>query len=270
MTYTEWWRSLTAVYDEGEAQAVAQMVLEVGFGLTLADALCGGMPDEALLVPVRERLLAGEPVQYVLAEAEFGPYRLHVAPGVLIPRPETYELCQWVTAGGGSNLLDIGTGSGCIACALAAGLPQADVTAWDVSSDALDIARSNAVRLDVSVAFRQVDILTPQPAPDRQWDVIVSNPPYICRQESAGMERRVLDYEPDVALFVPDDDPLLFYRAIACYAAFSLTAGGRLFFEINPLYVRELEQLLHDEGFQQTQTRPDQFGRERFIKTVKP
>ncbi len=204
MTNQELWRPLTAVYDEREAQAVARMVLEVHFGLTMAEVLCGQMPDERELRQIQQRLLAGEPVQYVIGEAEFGGRRFCVAPGVLIPRPETYELCQWVIEERGDNevrgtryevremsprgerILDIGTGSGCIACTLAAELPEAEVTAWDISEDALAIARENTRRTQVHVSFEQVDILDPRliaASPQNRYQVIVSNPPYICQKE---------------------------------------------------------------------------------------
>lgn len=281
MTYEEFWRPLMAVYDIREAQAVARLVLEERYSLTLADVLCGRMGDERELLLIQARLLQGEPVQYVLGEAMFGGRRFHVAPGVLIPRPETFELCQWVmtadalkpaseaaTEQSAAKILDIGTGSGCIACTLAAELPHTQVTAWDISDDALRIAKSNAEALGVNVKFEQIDVLsTLHPI---LWNVIVSNPPYICERERTSMEGRVVDYEPEGALFVPDDDPLLFYRAIARYARQTLTPGGGLFFEINPLYVNELEQLLTDSGFASVESRNDQFGKIRFTKAIQP
>ena len=281
MTYQELWRPLTAVYDQREAQSVARMVLEMRFGLTLADVLCGQMPDECELQQIQQRLLAGEPVQYVIGEAEFGGRRFRVAPGVLIPRPETYELCQWVSNRGErreergekeERILDIGTGSGCIACTLAAELPEAEVTAWDISEEALAIARENARRTQVHVSFEQVDILDPRliaASPQNRYQVIVSNPPYICQKEQATMERHVLDHEPHLALFVPDDDPLLFYRAIAQYGSHALTPGGSLFFEINPLYATELSALLSAMSYHDIEIRNDQFGKPRMIKATR-
>ena len=281
MTYQELWRPLTAVYDQREAQSVARMVLEMRFGLTLADVLCGQMPDECDLRPIQQRLLAGEPVQYVIGEAEFGGRRFRVAPGVLIPRPETYELCLWVSNRGErreergekeERILDIGTGSGCIACTLAAELPEAEVTAWDISEEALAIARENARRTHVHVLFEQADILDPRliaASPQNRYQVIVSNPPYICQKEQATMERHVLDHEPHLALFVPDDDPLLFYRAIARYASLSLTPGGSLYFEINPLYATELSALLSAMSYHDITLKNDQFGKPRMIKATR-
>ena len=295
MTYQELWRPLTAVYDQREAQSVARMVLEMRFGLTLADVLCGQMPDECDLRPIQQRLLAGEPVQYVIGEAEFGGRRFRVAPGVLIPRPETYELCLWVSNRGErreergeridnrgerreergekeERILDIGTGSGCIACTLASELPEAEVTAWDISEEALAIARENARRTHVHVLFEQADILDPRliaASPQNRYQVIVSNPPYICQKEQATMERHVLDHEPHLALFVPDDDPLLFYRAIARYASLSLTPGGSLYFEINPLYATELSALLSAMSYHDITLKNDQFGKPRMIKATR-
>ena len=276
MTYAEFWQPLTAIYDAGEARAIAQMVMELHFGLTMADVLCGRLGDEPEMRRIQQRLLTGEPVQYVLGETEFCGRLFHVAPGVLIPRPETQELCQWMIATLRSyptplSILDIGTGSGCIACTLAAEIPEADVTAWDISETALAIARENAKRTNVHVMFRQVDALqlpaNPVP-PATRYDLIVSNPPYICERERTAMAPNVLDHEPPLALFVPDDDPLLFYRAIADYARKSLKPGGSLFFEINPLYTQELQALLQAMSYHIIETRNDQFGKPRMIRAI--
>ena len=285
MTYHELWRPLTALYDAGEAQAIARMVLELRFGLTMADVLCGRTGDEHELQLIQQRLLAGEPVQYVIGETEFGGRRFRVAPGVLIPRPETYELCQWVIeeredievrgaryevremSPRGERILDIGTGSGCIACTLAAELPEAEVTAWDISEDALAIARENAKRTHVHVSFELVDVLHSPPI--SRYDLIVSNPPYICENEKAQMESHVLEHEPHLALFVPDNDPLLFYRAIADFALRSLSPGGRLFFEINPLYATDLANLLSAMSYHDIEIRNDQFDKPRMIKATR-
>ena len=169
---------------------------------------------------------------------------------------------------GDYNILDIGTGSGCIAITLAAEIPNAQVTAWDISDDALRIASENAKRTNVHVSFEKVDVLNSQfSILNFQFDVIVSNPPYICNKERAGMERNVLEHEPELALFVPDDDSLLFYRAIARYAARALKPNGQLFFEINPLYADEMQQMLCEEGFSHIEVRNDQFGKQRFTKS---
>ena len=279
MTFEKFWKPLTTIYEAGEAKAVARLVMEVRFGLSMTDVVCGKTGDEAEMQILQQRLLTGEPVQYILGEADFGGRTFHVEPGVLIPRPETYELCRWIMVDGkwkmenGRNvsILDIGTGSGCIACTLAAELPNAEVMAWDISDDALRIAAENAKRTNVHVSFEKVDILN-TPLLYREGlgvglDLIVSNPPYICNKERETMERNVLEHEPELALFVPDDDPLLFYRAIARYAAKALNPSGALYFEINPLYVNEMLQMLSDEGFSHTEVRNDQFGKQRFTKS---
>lgn len=284
MTYNELWRQLTQVYDDYEAKAIARMVYEVRFGLMPSDLFIGkdtqlSTDDQKLLAENTQRLLTGEPVQYVLGEAEFGGRTFHVEPGVLIPRPETYELCQWIMEerrgkkeeGRNASILDIGTGSGCIACTLAAELADAEVTAWDISDDALRIATENAKRTNVHVSFEKVDVLNTsllnRERPATGLDIIVSNPPYICNKERATMERNVLEHEPELALFVPDDDPLLFYRTIARFAAKTLNPGGALYFEINPLHVSEMQQMLSEEGFSHTEIRNDQFGKQRFTKS---
>ena len=274
MTYPEFWRSLTALYDEGEAKAVARLVMEQHFGLSMADVLCGQTGDEAELRQIQQRLLTGEPVQYVLGRAEFGGRWFQVAPGVLIPRPETYELCQWLLeeSRGVERILDIGTGSGCIACTLAAELPHAEVSAWDISEAALAIAQANAQRLNVNVTFSQIDILQLSIINCQLsiYDIVISTPPYICQQERAAMERNVLDFEPSLALFVPDDDPLLFYKAIARYARQALKPGGALYFEINPLYAAELRSLLSMMAWHAIELREDQYGKPRMMKAIRP
>ena len=266
MTYSELWRPLTAVYDEREAQAVARLVLEEHFGLSMADALTGRMPDEAELAGFQQRLLTGEPVQYVLGWTEFGGRRFTVRPGVLIPRPETYELCQWIHLTGPCEVLDVGTGSGCIACTLAAEQPEARVTGWDVSATALEVARENAKRTNVHVSFELVDELRQCRSIGDSRDFIVSNPPYVCEREKGAMERNVLDYEPHLALFVPDDDPLLFYRAIAAYGQEALKPGGWLYFELNPLYASDVQRLLSMMLYHNIETKEDQYGKQRMIR----
>ena len=284
MNYETLWQRLTDIYETGEAKAIVRLVLEVRFGLTMTDILCGKIEkltaeEQKDLNHIIQRLETGEPIQYVLGEAEFGGRTFHVEPGVLIPRPETYELCQWIMEerrgkkeeGRNTSILDIGTGSGCIACTLAAELADAEVTAWDISDDALRIATENAKRNNVHVSFEKVDVLNTsllnRERPATGLDIIVSNPPYICNKERATMERNVLEHEPELALFVPDDDPLLFYRTIARFAAKALNPSGALYFEINPLYVSEMQQMLSEEGFSHTEIRNDQFGKQRFTKS---
>ncbi len=284
MTYAAFWKRLAPLYGEGEAKAMARMVYASRYGLTLADLLMGRdseVPHEELQ-QVLQRLEQGEPVQYVLGEELFGGRRFKVTPDVLIPRPETQELCQWIVEEATLHtplpvhrLLDIGTGSGCIAVTLALELPQAHVTAWDISDRALAVARENAQRLGATVTFQQVDALHPfNPLTFSPFNppltLLVSNPPYICEQEKAQMAPNVLDHEPSLALFVPDDDPLLFYRSIARYAREALVPGGQLFFEINPLYQDELTAMLRDMGYTHIETRADQFGLQRMLKAQTP
>ena len=223
------------------------------------------------------RLEKGEPVQYIIGVADFYGRQFQVAPGVLIPRPETSELCRWIIScrqEAGGRILDIGTGSGCIAITLALDIPDAIVTAWDISDDALRIASENARRLGASVTFEHCNALnislTSHLSPlTSHYDLIVSNPPYICEKEKSAMECNVLDHEPHLALFVPDDDPLLFYRTIAQYAAEALTAQGSLFFEINPLYADDLAQMLRMMSYHGILIHQDQFGKPRFLKATK-
>ena len=293
MTYRELWQSLTSRYTESEAKAVARYLLEVGYGLSMTDILSGGaerLPADEM-EENRRRLLNGEPVQYVIGKSEFGGRIFKVSPAVLVPRPETYELCQWVEEEESGkrreeigerkeerdySVLDIGTGSGCIAITLALDMPYAKVEAWDISEKALNIARQNAESLNAQVHFRQVDALN-EPTEDSSvftlqssLNIIISNPPYICKQEATAMEAHVLDHEPHQALFVPDDDPLLFYRAIAQYGKSALVAGGWLYFEINPLYHEVLEKMLDEMGYFGIEMRKDQFGRLRFTRAQRP
>lgn len=278
MTYETLWHLLTPLYGEGEAKAIARMVYEVRYGLTFTDLCIGkdtqlSADDQAELDEIAQRLERHEPIQYVLGKAEFMGKWYHVEPGVLIPRPETEELVRWKPLplpspkGERVNILDIGTGSGCIAITLAAMYPEAKVTAWDISEKALEVARKNAKHLAVNVNFEQVDILANSQQPKaNSYDIIVSNPPYICNKEREAMEQNVLDYEPHEALFVPDDDPLLFYRAIAEYGNKALKSDGWLYFEINPLYAEPLRELLSTMSYHDLEIKNDQYGKQRFIR----
>ena len=370
MTYNQLWKRLTAIYNEREAQAIVRTVLDALFGMSLTDICLGKVTqlsadDTTRLEKIMQRLEKSEPVQYVLGAEWFAGRLFDVAPGVLIPRPETEDLVKWtcdeakekednskeergkeekevskkgeapqkeeqllssplkeeeeglrkgkdasqkeeqplssllkeeeeglrkgkdasqkeeqllssllksnkeVSAKGEEaphpSILDIGTGSGCIAITVALALPQARVTAWDISTDALAIAAGNAHRLGASVRFEHQDALS-APDDEARWDVIVSNPPYICDKERADMSDNVLSYEPKLALFVPDSDPLLFYRAIARYASKALKPGGRLLFETNTAYVHEVAQAMADEGFTAIEVRNDCFGKPRMVK----
>lgn len=347
MTYNQLWKRLTVIYNEREAQAIVRTVLDALFGMSLTDICLGKVTqlsadDTTRLEKIMQRLEKSEPVQYVLGAEWFAGRLFDVAPGVLIPRPETEDLVKWacdeakekekednskeergkeekeVSKKGEAqkkeeqplssplkeekeglrkgkdasqkeeqllssllksnkevpekgeeaphpSILDIGTGSGCIAITVALALPQARVTAWDISTDALAIAAGNAHRLGASVRFEHQDALS---APDDEacWDVIVSNPPYICDRERADMSDNVISYEPELALFVPDNDPLLFYHAIARYASKALKPGGRLLFETNTAYAHEVAQTMANEGFTAIEVRNDCFGKPRMVK----
>lgn len=288
MTYDDIWRRLAGVYDQREARAVARMLVEEKFSLSFADIICGGVEalseaDKQWIEAAVKRLEQGEPIQYVLGWAWFGGLKFNVRSGVLIPRPETEWLVDNICAHPAPSndrplrILDIGTGSGCIALSIKQRLPETYVEAWDISTEALSIAADNARSLGLDVVWRQQDALNITPnvlsttpndnsvVPDSPlWDVIVSNPPYICERERTDMARNVLEHEPSTALFVPDTDPLLFYRAITHYAVGSLNEGGRLLFECNTLYAGDTARMMADEGMTATQVYDDCFGKPRF------
>ena len=277
-TYQEFWQSLTPLYDAGEAQAIVRTVLDVEYGMTLTDIICGKVnelssDEERNLEEIIARLQNGEPVQYVLGEADFAGRTFHVEPGVLIPRPETAELCQWIEeevssleADERKQILDICTGSGCIAITLGLNIPNSEVTGWDISEDALRIAQGNVEMLkagNVRIEYQDALML---PKAAETADIIVSNPPYICEKEKADMEKNVLEHEPSIALFVPDEEPLKFYRAIAEYASSALKSEGALYFEINPIYEKETREMLQSLGFKNIETKEDAFGKKRMMK----
>ena len=326
-TYQQLWQSLTPLYDAGEAQAIVRTVLDVKYGMTLTDIICGKVnelsaDEERKLEEIIIRLQKGEPVQYVLGEADFAGRTFHVEPGVLIPRPETAELCQWIeedfagkstvspkdspedsskdspevspqATDNAKQILDICTGSGCIAITLGLNIPNSEVTGWDISEDALRIAQGNVemmkagnvriehqdalalpkaaetdnekmkVTADKEVVKSKGEAKTPS---TQKWDMIVSNPPYICEKEKADMEKNVLEHEPSLALFVPNEDPLKFYRAIAEYASSALKSGGALYFEINPIYEKETREMLQELDFKDIETKEDAFGKKRMMR----
>lgn len=286
----EYLARLQTVYDMNEARSILRMLLEDAFGLSWVDVCLGAL--ERMDASERERLEAmvaelekGRPVQYVTGKAWFGGRTFHVEEGVLIPRPETEMLTKnlfdktGVSAnesigegrvGDRPTVLDIGCGSGCIAITVALDYPEAKVTAWDISDDALAIAAGNAGMMGAKVEFVKQDALNAPEDDVEEWDVIVSNPPYICNKEKAEMEKIVLDYEPHLALFVPDDDPLLFYRRIAEYGLHALKPGGHLRFEINSAYGKETVQLLESLGYQNAKVYKDEFGNDRMVGAERP
>ncbi|GAB6959511.1 peptide chain release factor N(5)-glutamine methyltransferase [Prevotella aurantiaca JCM 15754] len=261
------------------------MVLEEYFGLTLADIYTDKVTqlsadDVSELEKIMIRLEKGEPVQYVLGFAAFCGRQFRVAPGVLIPRPETELLCDWVINAHSCpfcglqppaplRILDVGTGSGCIAITLSLNMPNSVVTAYDISADALLIARDNAIRLGATINFQLKDALQLTKT-DETFDVILSNPPYICDNERTDMMQNVLNFEPTTALFVPDNDPLLFYRAIAEYGSSALSHGGELYFEINSCFADKVSDMLNALDYAKIEIREDQFGKQRFVKAIHP
>ena len=274
MTYEQLWHRLTPIYEAGEAKAIVRNVLEMQFHLSFAEILCGKVTElsadnQAELEKIMVRLEKSEPMQYVLGTAFFYGRPFHVDPGVLIPRPETTELCQWIIeAPKEGSILDIGTGSGCIAITLAIELPQSHVSAWDISEEALTIAKANASTLNAHVNFEKQDALAPH-IDERKWDIIVSNPPYIEPKEREEMEKNVLEYEPAIALFAPESNPIAFYQSIGNYAAKTLLPGGLLYFELNPLTANAVDSYLESIGFKDIEYREDQFHKQRFLKAKK-
>ena len=328
MTYSEIWHRIATSYDDGEARAIARILIEELFGLSYADIVCGATEqlsadDTLRLDTAVRRIEQGEPLQHVLGYADFCGNRFSVNGSVLIPRPET----EWLVDEGAKlmngciasdetqhkaphspkRILDIGTGSGCIAISLKLRLGDAYVEAWDISEEALRTAQDNADALKAEVVFRKRDALKAEvvfrkrdalkaekegcseeeylqggalvsSAPTEQamdyeasttaapWDLIVSNPPYICDSERSAMDDNVLLHEPHTALFVPDDDPLRFYRAIARYALLTLNIGGSLLFECNTRYAEATGKMLSDMGFEEVTVSDDCFNLPRFVR----
>ncbi len=279
--------ALTPLYGQGEARAVAFLVFEDAFGVSRTDIYADKVrqfsEDECTrLHNICQQLLAGRPVQQVLGHATFCGRSFKVTPDVLIPRPETEELVSWAVAlaeqisdKSSSHaepicLLDAGTGSGCIAVSMKLALTDADVTAWDISETALRVARENARELGAEVKFEHHDMLQ-QPSADAalRYHIIVSNPPYICQREAADMERNVLEFEPHTALFVPDDDPLRFYRALCLQAKQLLLPGGWLLVEANRAYAEQTAQLMRDYGLKDVEVREDAYGNPRMVGGAK-
>jgi len=281
MTYSEIWHRIATSYDDGEARAIARILIEELFGLSYADIVCGATEqlsadDTLRLDTAVRRIEQGEPLQHVLGYADFCGNRFSVNSSVLIPRPETEwlvdegaKLMSTTATSSPKRILDIGTGSGCIAISLKLRLGDAYVEAWDISEEALRTAQDNADALKAEVVFRKRDALRADntAAP---WDLIVSNPPYICDSERSAMDDNVLLHEPHTALFVPDDDPLRFYRAIARYALLTLNIGGSLLFECNTRYAEATGKMLSDMGFEEVTVSDDCFGLPRFVRGSSP
>ena len=268
--------ALRGHYPDSEALSLAKMLLTEAFGFSTLE-LYGGKDKEISGNRLRDlhemlsRLKKNEPIQYIIGTESFCGLTFEVNPNVLIPRPETQELVRWIEADWKSvpcRILDIGTGSGCISISLAKFLEGAKVESWDISEGALQVARRNCVRNEAEVLLRQQDVLSAVPEGEL-YQVIVSNPPYICEKEKVDMDANVLDWEPETALFVPDADPLLFYRKIAELGISMLCEGGALYFEINRAYGEETLRMLEGLGYRQLELRKDDFGNDRMIKACR-
>lgn len=273
--YQNLYSALRTIYPDGEARSIARLVFSEMFDMSLADLIMNSdaglsVSDRDRLCAVQERLMACEPVQYVLGEAEFCGLRFEVDAATLIPRPETEQMVELALRGdvAPQRVLDVGSGSGCIAIAIKKRLSHVSVQAIDISNEALMVARRNAERNGVVVDFLQKDALTLKPQGE-QYDLIVSNPPYICQKEAAEMSPNVLRYEPHSALFVPNDDPLRFYRSIARYASEVLSGDGRLIFEINPIYHGELMTMLKELNFSRINLYNDFNDKPRFVESYR-
>jgi release factor glutamine methyltransferase len=268
--------ALLVLYPAAEAEAIAALVVEHRLQLSSLQRrlqAAAPVPDDLArqLPALTARLLAHEPVQYVLGTAYFAGMELEVTPATLIPRPETEELARLIqTEQRGRrrlSVLDVGTGTGCLALALARALPETQVLAVDVSAEALAVARRNAARYAPQVTFQQLDILVQTPAiQPGTLDVLVSNPPYVRESERALMRENVLAWEPATALFVPDDDPLLFYRRLAALGRELLRPGGGIYLEINEEFGAETVALLTEQGYSEVREVPDIFGRARMVR----
>jgi release factor glutamine methyltransferase len=270
-------KELAGIYPATEIQGITRLVLENVFQLNYTQLVL--RKDDPILSQEKKqiekmvgRLKNHEPIQYVLGKTEFYGLKLNVNPSVLIPRPETEELVHWIIETklpASPRIADIGTGSGCIALALKKNLANATVSAVDISARAIQTAETNAVSNQLDIDFIQADILNWQKYDWDCFDLVVSNPPYVREMEKDKMQRNVLEYEPQMALFVPDDDPLVFYRKIAGFAKQYLHKSGWLFFEINKNLSREMTLLLQNLGFRNIQVKIDINGKNRMIRCAR-
>ena len=275
-------KELDELYGENEVSSFFYLLIEhylnlERFALALQPNLVIEKNEETPLFDALSQLKLQKPIQHILGYTHFMDLKFQVGPAVLIPRPETEELVRWILDDVGTEdnhelrILDIGTGSGCISIALAKNLQQVNVYSCDISGDALTIAQSNADVNEVKVNFFQSDILSSKTdiKIEFNFDIIVSNPPYVRELEKNEMSVNVVDHEPGIALFVPDEDPLLFYRAIARFAEQYLVSGGSLYLEINQYLGKEMVNLLENYTFKNIELRQDMFGNDRMIKAVR-
>lgn len=269
---------LEGIFPSTEIDAFLNLLFEHYMGLSRLEIAMN--PDRKFdenqqqkLEKALQRIKEQEPIQYILGETEFYGLKFKVDQNVLIPRPETEELVDWIikdaqTTTHNLSILDIGTGSGCIAISLAVNLKRANVSAWDISTAALKIARQNAELNQVQVDFQKKDILQKSKPSDKKYDIIVSNPPYVRNLEKEQMQPNVLEFEPDLALFVKDEDALLFYREILLFAQEHLNPTGRIYFEINEYLKPDLETLLRKYDLKNYEFRQDIFGKTRMLRIV--
>lgn len=277
MTKIQFHKNLECIYSAEERKTLYYIILQYLFDAPLSVALIKEMEgftieQEQRLSHITERLVRNEPIQYILGECLFRDITWKVTPDVLIPRPETSELIDWICEEHKEQegkILDIGTGSGCIAISLKKELPRFSVHASDISEKALQIAKNNAKNLAIDITFHCDDILNSQLTNLENWDIIVSNPPYIMNKEKVDMSVTVLNYEPHTALFVPDEDPLLFYRSIAQFGKEHLKKNGNLYFEINGLLGNETITLLKEMGYKDLMLKTDDYGKERMVRCKK-
>jgi release factor glutamine methyltransferase len=275
--FAEYRETLQTLYDKNESEALT--LLSISDITGFSKAKIKAFPEQELpkqqiksLTDILNQLKTGKPIQYILGKTEFYGLPFNVNPSVLIPRPETEELVEWALLSAGSlqlaagSVLDIGTGSGCIAISLKKNLPAFDVFAVDISEAALKTAKENAELNGVGIKFIQRDILNKSDFEHPKFEIIISNPPYVTLHDKSFMHPNVTDFEPHSALFVPEDDPLVFYKAIADFALKNLVAGGLLFFEINESYGDQIVEILAGKSFKSIELRKDMSGRDRMIK----
>ena len=268
---------LAGLYPPAEIEGFKRIIFETVFGWNFTDQV---LKKQETILPVDFeriksivlRLKNSEPIQYIFGETEFFGLKLKVNSSVLIPRPETEELVEWIVQSKLSEnckILDIGTGSGCIAIAIKSRLKNAEVSGIDISPEALETARLNAIENGLEINFYPADIFNMKNFEGEKFDVIVSNPPYIRESEKVLMHSNILDYEPEIALFVSDNDPLKYYREIARFAKSNLYDNGKLFFEINENFKSEMVELLSDIGFNNIEIRKDINGKNRMVSCLK-
>jgi len=265
----EFLKSITPLYNKDEASSLYYMLCEELLSIPKSKLIIAEDMDLSVdkinsLHNCLERLKKHEPIQYVLGKTLFMGINFKVNPAVLIPRPETEELVRLMLKEDldGKEILDIGTGSGCIAISLAKNLPNAKITALEISKDALEVAKENAKINNVDIDFVYADIFNYKS--DKKYDIIVSNPPYVLELEKKNMSKNVLDYEPELALFVKNDDPLQFYKAILDFSKNSLNKNGKIYFEINEKYKNEIKDLAYYYSYSKVDCKLDVFGKYRF------